>query len=227
MGVQSKARLARSLFPRWKIFRGDDVMINWGRDKGQTGKVVKVFRKKNRVIVEGRNLVKKTIKRTEQQPGGIITKEAPIHVTNVQVLDPATGSPVRIGWKYLEDGTKVRVGRGHLASGSVIPRPEILKERRKPLPTSESELTKTTPLEVVWKKSFGESEGQRLLGEALKNLSLEESLRPKDQPPKKFIPGHNALPSSLSKETCEQFMELAGLLRSPLIKRDKSADTLS
>jgi len=74
MGVQSKARLARSLFPRWKIFRGDDVMINWGRDKGQTGKVVKVFRKKNRVVVEGRNLVKKTVKRTEQQPGGIITK---------------------------------------------------------------------------------------------------------------------------------------------------------
>eukprot|EP00959_Pyramimonas_sp_CCMP1952_P252257 5270637-Pyramimonas_sp.AAC.1 len=78
----------------------------------------------------------------------------------------------------------VRVGRGHLASGSVIPRPEILKERRKPLPTSEAGLTKTTPLEAVWKKTFGENEGQRLLGEALKNLSMEESLRPKDQPAK-------------------------------------------
>lgn len=142
----------------------------------------------------------------------------------MQVIDPVTGSPVRVSWKYLEDGTKVRVGRGHLASGSVIPRPEILKERRKPLPTSESGLTKTTPLDVVWTKTFGENEGQRLLGEALKNLSLEESLRPKDQPPKKFVPGHNALPSSLSKESCEKFMELAGMLRSPLVTRDKSAD---
>mmetsp|Transcript_29354 Transcript_29354/g.49303 ORF Transcript_29354/g.49303 Transcript_29354/m.49303 type:complete len:226 (-) Transcript_29354:35-712(-) len=225
MGVQSKARLARSLFPRWKIFRGDDVMINWGRDKGQTGTVVKVFRKKNRVVVEGRNLVKKTIKRTESQPGGIITKEAPLHVSNVQVLDPATGSPVRIGWKFLEDGSKVRVGRGHFASGSVIPRPEILKERRKPLPTSEDGLAKTTTLEIVWKKTFGEDEGQRLLGEALKNLSMEENLRPKDQPAKKWVPGYNALPASLSKEKCEEFMELAGVLRAPLIIRDKKVSS--
>eukprot|EP00959_Pyramimonas_sp_CCMP1952_P252258 5270637-Pyramimonas_sp.AAC.2 len=116
MGVQSKARLARSLFPRWKIFRGDDVMINWGRDKGQTGKVVKVFRKKNRVIVEGRNLVKKTIKRTEQQPGGIITKEAPLHVSNVQPSVSVIAS-VRVSHMLLFDRVP-GVGSGHWLAGA-------------------------------------------------------------------------------------------------------------
>lgn len=60
--------------------------------------------------------------------------ESPLHYSNVSLIDPVTKSPVRITWRYLEDGSKVRVTRGTLASGSVIPRPEVLKQRRKPRP---------------------------------------------------------------------------------------------
>ncbi|PNX89190.1 50S ribosomal protein l24-like, partial [Trifolium pratense] len=67
--------------------------------------------------------------------GGIFTVEAPIHASNVQVIDPVTGRPCKVGTKYLEDGTKVRVSRGIGASGSIIPRPEILKIRTTPRPS--------------------------------------------------------------------------------------------
>lgn len=107
-------------------------MIIAGRDKGLTGLVTQVIRSRNRVIVEGRNLVKKHVKRTETHEGGIFSKEAPLHVSNVQLLDPVTGSSCKAGYRFLEDGTKVRVSRGIGTSGSIIPRPEILKERRKP-----------------------------------------------------------------------------------------------
>eukprot|EP00249_Psilotum_nudum_P011990 c23512_g1_i2 orf=128-637(+) len=119
-------------FKDWKILRGDKIMIIAGKDKGLTGMVKQVIRSKNTVIVEGRNLVKKHVKRTEEHEGGIFTKESPLHVSNVQLTDPVTGSPVKVGFKFLEDGTKVRVTRGQAVSGSIIPRPEILKERRKP-----------------------------------------------------------------------------------------------
>jgi ribosomal protein L24 len=67
------------------VVRGDKVMIMEGKDKGQTGTVMRVYKKKNRLLVEGLNLCKKNIKRTETSPGGIITKEAPVHVSNVMV----------------------------------------------------------------------------------------------------------------------------------------------
>ncbi|MBA0560300.1 hypothetical protein Golob_017208, partial [Gossypium lobatum] len=99
--------------------------------------IKRVIRSQNRVIVEGKNLVKKHIKQGPGHEAGIFTVEAPFHASIVQVLDPVTGKPCKIGVKYLEDGTKVRlrVSRGIGASGSIIPRPEILKMRATPRPT--------------------------------------------------------------------------------------------
>lgn len=117
----------------WRVLRGDTVQITGGRDKGQTGTVLKVLRAKDRVLVQGRNLVKKHVKRQgDDDAGGIVTMEAPLHVSNVAVLDPQTRRPVRVGFRFDEEGNRVRVSRGSFASGEVIPRPEVLKERSKP-----------------------------------------------------------------------------------------------
>ncbi|PIM97808.1 hypothetical protein CDL12_29715 [Handroanthus impetiginosus] len=128
-------KAAQKLIHHWKILRGDNVMIIRGKDKGETGVIKRVIRSQNRVIVDGKNLVKKHIKQGQGHEGGIFSVEAPLHVSNVQVVDPVTGKPCKVGIKYLEDGTKVRVSRGIGASGSIIPRPEILKIRSTPRPT--------------------------------------------------------------------------------------------
>lgn len=83
---------------------------------------------------------KRAIKRTQDNPGGMVSVESPIAYSNVSLLDPVTKSPVKVSWRYLEDGTKVRVTRGKLSSGSVVPRPEVLKQRRKPRPATLGEL---------------------------------------------------------------------------------------
>ncbi|KNA02915.1 hypothetical protein SOVF_214100, partial [Spinacia oleracea] len=80
--------------------------------------------------------VKKHIKQGQGHEGGIFTVEAPLHVSNVQVVDPVTGKPCKVGIRYLEDGGKVRVARGIGASGAIIPRPEILKIRTTPRPAA-------------------------------------------------------------------------------------------
>ena len=79
---------------------------------------------------------KRHIKRTKDNPGGIVSVESPLHYSNVQLVDPVTDGPVRTTWRYLEDGTKVRVTKGRLSSGSVVPRSDVLKQRRKPRPAS-------------------------------------------------------------------------------------------
>ena len=87
------------------IKKGDTVYVNAGNDKGKTGKVLEVNRDKDRVIVEGINMVSKHTKPNAQHPqGGIIKSEAGIHISNVQLLDPASGKPTRVGYKI--DGDK-------------------------------------------------------------------------------------------------------------------------
>ncbi|RZC63593.1 hypothetical protein C5167_025352 [Papaver somniferum] len=151
-------KAAQKLVQNWRILRGDNVMIIRGKDKGETGVIKRVVRTQNRVIVEGKNLVKKHIKQGQGHEGGIFTVEAPLHVSNVQVVDPVTGNPCKVGIKYLEDGTKVRVSRGIGASGSIIPRPEILKIRTTPRPTIAG--PKDTPLELVTKKTYDSATGK-------------------------------------------------------------------
>ena len=90
---------------------GDKVKVIAGKDKGKEGVVVKTIAAKDRVVVEGVNIVKKHQKPNNQYPqGGIVELEAPIHVSNVQLLDPSTNEPTKIGYK-VEDGKKVRFAK--------------------------------------------------------------------------------------------------------------------
>ncbi len=94
------------------VRKDDTVMVVAGKERGKTGKIIKVAPKKSRVFIERVNLVKRHSKpRSAQQPGGIIEKEASIHVSNVMIMCDACNAPVRIGHKILEDGQKVRVCR--------------------------------------------------------------------------------------------------------------------
>ncbi|WP_088070796.1 50S ribosomal protein L24 [Gottfriedia luciferensis] len=93
------------------VKKGDKVQVISGKDKGKQGVVLAAFPKKNRVLVEGVNIIKKHSKPTQANPqGGIIEKEAPIHVSNVMALDPKTGVPTRVGYQ-LVDGKKVRIAK--------------------------------------------------------------------------------------------------------------------
>ncbi|XP_021976491.1 50S ribosomal protein L24 isoform X1 [Helianthus annuus] len=155
-------KAAQKLIHHWKILRGDNVMIIRGKDRGETGTIKRVIRSQNRVIVEGKNLVKKHIKQGQGHEGGIFTVEAPLHVSNVQIVDPVTGQPCKVGIRYQEDGTKVRVARGIGASGSIIPRPEILKIRATPRPTIAG--PKDTPIELVHEKTYDAKTGKGMPG---------------------------------------------------------------
>ena len=96
---------------KFHIKKGDTVFVNAGNDKGKTGKVLEVLRDKDRVIVEGINMVSKHTKPNAKQPqGGIVKQEGSIHISNVQLIDPKTGAPTRIGYKF-EDGKKVRIAK--------------------------------------------------------------------------------------------------------------------
>ena len=100
-----------------KIKKGDKVVVLTGRDKGRSGEVVQVMPKEERAIVRGVNLVKKHQKQTMNQEGGIISKEAPIHLSNLGLADPKDGKPTRVGLKVLDDGRKVRFAK---RSGDLI-----------------------------------------------------------------------------------------------------------
>ena len=94
------------------IKKGDTVYVNTGVDKGKTGKVLKVLVEKQRAIVEGINMVSKSQKPSAQNPqGGIIKMEAPIHISNLNVVDPKSGKPTRIGRRLNEAGKLVRYAK--------------------------------------------------------------------------------------------------------------------
>ena len=94
-----------------KIRKGDRVVVTTGRDKGKKGEVLKVFPEDSRVLVQGVNMIKRHQKQTQRQQGGIVNKEAPVHVSNVAHIDPKSGEPTRVGFKVLNDGRKVRVAK--------------------------------------------------------------------------------------------------------------------
>lgn len=99
------------------VKKGDKVKVISGKDKGKEGVILRVFPKENRVIVEGVNFVKKHARPSQDNPqGGIITQEAPIHASNVMPIDPKTGEPTRVGYKFV-DGKKVRYAK---KSGAVL-----------------------------------------------------------------------------------------------------------
>ena len=101
-----------------KIKKGDHVIVIAGRDKGKHGEVVEMFPKEERAIVRGVNVVRRHQKQTAALEGGIISKEAPIQISNLALEDPKDGKPTRVGFKFLDDGKKVRFAK---RSGEVIP----------------------------------------------------------------------------------------------------------
>jgi large subunit ribosomal protein L24 len=93
-----------------KVKKGDKVVVITGRDKGKSGEILRVLRDENRVVVQGVNMVKRHQRQTMQTQGGIIEKEASIHVSNVAHIDPKTQKPTRVGYR-MDGERKVRVAR--------------------------------------------------------------------------------------------------------------------
>jgi large subunit ribosomal protein L24 len=96
---------------KFKIKKGDKVIVITGRDRGKQGEVLRVLREENRVVVQGVHIVKRHTRQNAGNPGGIIEKEAAIHVSNVAHIDPKSGKATKVGFKILADGRKVRVAR--------------------------------------------------------------------------------------------------------------------
>ena len=99
------------------IRKGDRVIVTTGRDRGKKGEVLKIFPKEERALVAGVNVVKRHQRQTQTQQGGIVTKESPIHLSNIAHVDPKSGNATRVGFKTLNDGRKVRFAK---KSGEVI-----------------------------------------------------------------------------------------------------------
>jgi large subunit ribosomal protein L24 len=102
-----------------KIKKGDNVVVISGRDKGKTGEVLRVLPAEERVVVQGVNVARRHTRPRMGEPGGIVEKELAIHISNLAHIDPQSSRPTRIGYKYLDDGRKVRFAR---RSGEVIDR---------------------------------------------------------------------------------------------------------
>lgn len=102
-----------------KIKKGDTVIVLTGKDKGKSGEVLGLVKKDNRALVRGINMVKRHQRQSQTQEGGIIAKEAPIHLSNLALADPKDDKPTRVGFKRLDDGTKVRYAKrsGELIDG--------------------------------------------------------------------------------------------------------------
>jgi len=100
-----------------KLKKGDKVIVIAGKDKGKTGEITKVLVKESKVLVSGINMVKRHTKPSQENAGGIVSKEMPIHISNVAFVDPKTSKPTRLGVKVDKDGRKVRVAK---KSGEVV-----------------------------------------------------------------------------------------------------------
>jgi len=97
---------------KYRIKKDDTVIVLAGNDKGKTGKVLKMVTDSDRAIVEGVNMVSKSAKPSAKNPqGGIIKQEAPIHISNLSLIDPKSGKPTRVGYQKNDDGKKVRVAK--------------------------------------------------------------------------------------------------------------------
>jgi large subunit ribosomal protein L24 len=102
---------------KFKIKKGDKVVVLTGRDKGKSGEVLRVVREDNRVVVQGVNMMKRHTAPRPGEPGGIVEREAAIHISNVAHIDPKSQQPTRVGYRFLDDGRKVRFAR---RSGEIL-----------------------------------------------------------------------------------------------------------
>ncbi len=102
---------------KFKIKKGDEVIILTGKDKGKKGEIIRMIPAKSRAVVQGVNMVKRHTRQTQTEEGGIISKEASIHVSNLALIDPKSDKATKAGYKIEKDGTKVRISK---ASGEAI-----------------------------------------------------------------------------------------------------------
>lgn len=100
-----------------RIKKGDEVIVITGKEKGKKGSVLRVYTKDARALVQGVNMVKRHTRPSSTTPGGIVEKEAPLHVSNLAHADPKSGEATRVGYRVLEDGRKVRFAK---RSGEII-----------------------------------------------------------------------------------------------------------
>lgn len=103
---------------RLKLKTGDRVFVMTGRDKGKQGEIIRMLPKEGRAIVRGVNIVRRHQKQSQTQEAGIVSKEAPIQLSNLAIEDPKDGKPTRVGFKFMDDGKKVRFAK---RSGEIIP----------------------------------------------------------------------------------------------------------
>ena len=101
----------KEAIPRGRVKKGDKVIVLSGRDRGRSGEVIEVRPRVDRALVRGINMVKRHQKQTAQQEGGIISKEATIHLSNLALADPKDGKPTRVGFKIMPDGKRVRIAK--------------------------------------------------------------------------------------------------------------------
>jgi large subunit ribosomal protein L24 len=102
---------------KFKIRKGDRVIVVTGRERGKTGEVLRVLRADDRVLVQGVNMIKRHTRPGQASPGGIIEREATLHISNVALIDPNSQEATRVGYRVLDDGRKVRFAR---RSGEMI-----------------------------------------------------------------------------------------------------------
>jgi len=118
----------------WHIVRGDTVYVRNGRSAGHIGRVLDVLRTKNRVVVEGANMVKRHVRAEGSQPGGVISTPSAIHYSNLNLLDPTLKRPTKVAIRFTQSGEKARVSK---KSGAVIPWPEPASKYERPLRAAE------------------------------------------------------------------------------------------
>jgi large subunit ribosomal protein L24 len=94
-----------------KIRKGDTVIVHTGRDKGKIGEVLSVIKADSKLFIKGVNIVKRHVKATASNTGGIVSKELPIHISNVALLDRLSGLGTKVGFKFEQDGTKIRYAK--------------------------------------------------------------------------------------------------------------------
>jgi large subunit ribosomal protein L24 len=153
----------------WHLVKGDQVAVTGVQVKegNSRGRIIEVDRKWNRVWVEGSNLRTRTIAATTAATGSTVKLESPIHMSNIQLIDPSNNQPTRIKHAYTEDGVRVRVSK---STGVIIPKPE-----NKPLRTFPLNPMTDTPTDIVLKRTYIQPDWQRL-----KNANFSE-LTPTEQ----------------------------------------------
>lgn len=164
-----------------RVCTGDTIVVITGKDKGKTGKILRVLKEPARVVVEGVNMRTRHMRKTRERPGQIVRYEASIHVSNVMLLDPKTKKPTRVGYQ-LKDGKKFRVSK---RSGDVIE--QGVKEVKGGKGTKEKEAPKAPTKKPFWKRlGFG--------ADALEEIEAHEGLPKEDH----SVPSDSRLQSSRS-----------------------------